>query len=106
MPSCAFIEAWLRPPIWACNLVEMARPAASSAELLIRKPEDRRCIDLLRSLPALKRARCALRELTLVRIDIAMTDTPFGFQNLWLLAYAEVSSRGSSPIRGNLNYVS
>ena len=56
-PSCAFIEAWFRPPICDCNFVEIAMPAASSAELLIRKPEDNRCIDLLRSLPAWNKAR-------------------------------------------------
>ena len=33
MPSWAFMAAWFRPPIWDCIFVEMAIPAASSAEL-------------------------------------------------------------------------
>ena len=42
MPSWALLVAWFRPRIWARSFSEMARPAASSAARLIRRPEDRR----------------------------------------------------------------
>jgi hypothetical protein len=71
----------------------------------MRKPEDNRCIDLFKSLLALKRARCAFSEPTLVRIDIAMTGTPFEVSRTFgLWPSVEVSSRPSRAIRGNLAY--
>src|SRR5271157_4823557 len=36
----ALFTAWLSPPTWALNLVAMARPAGSSAALLIRRPDE------------------------------------------------------------------
>src|SRR3569623_33557 len=108
IPSWAFIAAWFSPPIWDCIFVEMARPAASSAELVIRKPDDNRCIEVCRALLALKRACWAFREATLVRIDIDMTRTPFFFRFFRELFGSwpshEVSSRASRTIRGNFAY--
>ena len=42
MPSLALRTAWFRPRIWALKRSEMARPAASSLALLMRRPDDRR----------------------------------------------------------------
>ena len=39
-PSWAFRWAWLRPVTWAFSFSLMARPAASSAARLIRRPLD------------------------------------------------------------------
>src|ERR1700683_5829198 len=39
-----FWPAWLRPLTWLCRLWLMAYPATSSAAVLTRRPEDRRCI--------------------------------------------------------------
>src|SRR5450631_3808440 len=41
--SFALLTAWLVPLIWVVKFVAIARPAASSAALLIFKPEDKRC---------------------------------------------------------------
>ena len=46
MPSLALRMAWARPRIWEVIWLEMARPAASSFALLMRKPEDRRSIEV------------------------------------------------------------
>src|SRR3954453_7611581 len=46
-PSCALRTATLRPPTWARRPSEIARPAASSAARLIRKPLDSFSNDLL-----------------------------------------------------------
>jgi hypothetical protein len=48
MPSLALREAWLRPLICEVMRAEMARPAASSLALLMRRPEDRRCREVVR----------------------------------------------------------
>src|SRR3954466_2869097 len=45
-PSCALRTATLRPPTWARRPSEIARPAASSAARLIRKPLDSFSSDL------------------------------------------------------------
>ena len=39
-PSLAFLRAWVRPLTSARSFSEMANPAASSAELVIRDPDD------------------------------------------------------------------
>src|SRR5471032_723809 len=41
-PSFAFETPWFKPLICVCIRFEIARPAASSAALLIRLPDDRR----------------------------------------------------------------
>src|SRR3546814_3976348 len=65
-PSLALRTAWLRPLIWVVNRVAIARPAASSLALLMRRPEDRRCNAVDRSLPEVDRLRCALSDAMLV----------------------------------------
>src|SRR5919112_1539080 len=47
MPSCVFRTATLRPPICDRRPSEIARPAASSAARLMRKPEESFSSDLL-----------------------------------------------------------
>src|SRR5882757_5620780 len=42
IPSFALRDACVRPRIWVVNRSEIARPAASSFALLMRRPEDRR----------------------------------------------------------------
>jgi hypothetical protein len=46
----------------------MAKPAASSLALLMRKPEDRRCMDVANEAWFIDRLRCALSELMFVLI--------------------------------------
>ncbi|MCW0450866.1 hypothetical protein NB706_003700 [Xanthomonas sacchari] len=48
MPSLALREATSRPRIWVVKRSEIARPAASSLALLMRRPEDRRWIVVAR----------------------------------------------------------
>src|SRR5471032_3284054 len=55
VPSFAFETPWFRPLIAVCSVVEMARPAASSAALLMRLPDDRRVIACESALPELFR---------------------------------------------------
>ncbi|MNP60657.1 hypothetical protein D3C76_1557580 [compost metagenome] len=47
IPSLAFFTAWPRPLIWLVRRLAICRPAASSLALLIRRPEDRRCIEVV-----------------------------------------------------------
>ena len=51
LPSFAFDTPWFRPLICVCSVVEIARPAASSAALLMRLPDDRRVIACESALP-------------------------------------------------------
>src|SRR5690606_31863725 len=53
MPSWALRWACCRPRIWPRIFSEMARPAASSAARLIRRPDDSRSTDLPKA-PALR----------------------------------------------------
>ena len=48
MPSLALRAAWFMPRICVVKRSEMARPAASSLALLMRRPEDRRLMEVLR----------------------------------------------------------
>jgi len=57
MPSWALRAATFRPPTWERRPSEIARPAASSAARLIRKPDDSFSSDLLRSFWVLLRLR-------------------------------------------------
>jgi hypothetical protein len=50
----------------------MAKPAASSLALLIRKPDDRRWMEVFRELWLIDRLRCEVNELTLVLMIAAM----------------------------------
>ena len=45
MPSCALRLAWAVPRIWARMPSEIARPAASSAARLMRRPDESFSID-------------------------------------------------------------
>ena len=56
MPSFAFRTAWVAIRTSARSRSAMARPAASSAALLMRRPDARRSSDLLRLL--LEDSRC------------------------------------------------
>ena len=69
MPSLALRAAWSMPRIWVVKRSEMARPAASSLALLMRRPEDRRCRLVASSAPDADRLRCALSDITLVLMD-------------------------------------
>ena len=69
MPSLALRAAWSMPRIWVVKRSEMARPAASSLALLMRRPEDRRCRLVASSEPDADRLRCALSDITLVLMD-------------------------------------
>ena len=62
MASLALCTAWLVPLIWVVNWLLIARPAASSAALLMRKPEDRRCNDVDNDDFEAVRLRCAFSE--------------------------------------------
>ena len=65
--SFALWTAWLVPLICVVNCWLIARPAASSAALLMRKPEDRRCKDCRqRRLAKPVRLFCAFSESILV----------------------------------------
>src|SRR3989338_264894 len=66
MPSLALRAAWFKPRIWEVKRSEMARPAASSRALLMRKPEDKRCKDVCKALCDLFRLRCAFSDSMLV----------------------------------------
>ena len=68
MPSFALRTAWLRPRICVVKRSEMARPAASSLALLMRRPEDSRCSAWDSELCEVERLRCAVSEETLVLI--------------------------------------
>src|SRR5690606_27006924 len=68
IPSLALRVATFRPRIWVVNRLEIARPAASSLALLMRRPEDKRCREVCRAPWDLFRLRCALNDDTLVLI--------------------------------------
>ena len=70
MPSWAFRPAWLRPRTWARSFSLMARPAASSAARLMRRPEESFSTDLPKFTAVALRLRCALRASTLVLMRI------------------------------------
>ena len=67
-PSLALRTAWFSPRICEVKRSEIARPAASSLALLMRRPEDRRCTVVAISLCALPSRRCAFSDITLVLI--------------------------------------
>jgi len=54
----------------------MARPAASSLALLMRKPEDRRCMEVDNEDWDIDKLRCAVNELMLVLMVEAILVTP------------------------------
>ncbi len=72
MASLALRTAWSRPLIWEVILLEMARPAASSAAVLIRLPVDKRCIATPRSRALRSKAAWVISDLTLVLITLTV----------------------------------
>src|SRR3954453_22473642 len=66
MPSWALRLAWAVPRIWARMPSEIARPAASSAARLMRRPDDSFSIDFDRPVAVAERLRCALNASTFV----------------------------------------
>src|SRR5476651_1605368 len=62
MASFALFTAWFVPLIWVVNWLLIAKPAASSAALLMRRPEDRRCKDFDNDDCEVVKFRCALSE--------------------------------------------
>ena len=72
MPSLALRAAWFRPLIWAVKRVEIARPAASSLALLMRRPDDRRDSDVCSADCEALRLFWALRDAMLVLMTCAI----------------------------------
>src|SRR3989344_4519407 len=72
IPSFALRTAWFRPRIWLVKRSEIARPAASSLALLIRKPDDRRWMAVFSDIWLVPRLRWAVSELMLVLMVAAM----------------------------------
>src|ERR1035437_9421878 len=68
MPSLALRAAWVIPLICDVMRLAIAIPAAPSLALLMRRPEDRRCREVVNADCDEFRLRCALREATLVLI--------------------------------------
>src|SRR6202035_1826274 len=64
--SFAFLTAWFVPLIWVVKFEAIARPAASSAALLILRPEDKRCSACDNDDLEAVRLRCAFSESMLV----------------------------------------
>src|SRR4029079_16044778 len=62
MPSLALRIATFMPRTWEFMRSAMARPAASSLAELMRRPEDRRCMDVESEPCDVSRLRCALSE--------------------------------------------
>jgi hypothetical protein len=76
IPSLALRDAWFKPRICELKRSEIARPAASSFALLMRKPEDRRCMEVDNDDCELVKLRCAVNELMLVLMVEAILVTP------------------------------
>src|SRR5262249_35727866 len=66
MPSLALRIATFMPRTCAFMRSAMPRPAASSLAELMRKPEDRRCIEVDSEFCEADRLRCAVSDATLV----------------------------------------
>ena len=63
MPSCALRLAWAVPRIWARMPSEIARPAASSAARLMRRPEDSFSIDFDSAIDVLRQVAVRVERL-------------------------------------------
>ncbi len=66
IPSFALRAAWFKPLICDVKRSAMARPAASSFALLMRRPEDRRCSAMASALPDVCRFFCASSDIMFV----------------------------------------
>ena len=75
-PSPTFRMATPRPLICDVNLVEIASPAASSFELLIRSPEDSLLNACWLADCDLSKFRCAVSEAILVLMICGIAKTP------------------------------
>src|SRR5450830_1705694 len=82
-PSLALRVAWLMPRI--CDVIrsEIARPAASSLALLMRRPEDRRCSEVLRLACEVDRLRCEFSDAIFVLMTCAMVFLQNWYYVLW-----------------------
>src|SRR5262249_38854714 len=81
MPSLALRIATFMPLTWALMRWAMARPAASSLAELIRRPDDRRCIEVASEPWDWSRLRWALIDWMLVLIERVTLITPYGDKN-------------------------
>ena len=70
----ALRTAWFRPRIWLVNRSEMAKPAASSLALLMRRPDERRWMEVFREVWLVPRLRWAVSDATLVLMVEAITN--------------------------------
>src|SRR3990167_2313729 len=66
IPSFALRTAWFSPRIWLVKRSEIAKPAASSLALLMRRPDERRWMDVFSEVWLMPRLRWAVSELMLV----------------------------------------
>src|SRR5207247_9146500 len=76
-PSFALREDCVRAVMLACKPSAMARPAASSAPVLIRDPEERRNSVFCRLPPVIDRLFCAAKDGMLLRILSAIRIAPY-----------------------------
>ena len=72
MPSLALRAATSMPRTWVVMRWLIARPAASSLALLMRRPEDRRWMVVARLALLVDRLRCAFSDITLVLMTCAI----------------------------------
>jgi len=72
MPSFALRMATFMPRTCVFMRSAMARPAASSLELFTRRPEDKRAMVVAKEMEFCAVLRCALSDITLVLMVIAM----------------------------------
>ena len=70
MASLALRTATFKPRIWVVKRSEIARPAASSRALLMRRPEDSRWIVVASVALLVERLRCAFSEIVLVLMTL------------------------------------
>ena len=75
MPSLALRAAWLEPRICEVKRSEMAKPAASSLALLMRRPEDSRAMAVACEVSETLSCRCAVNELMLVLMKEGITNS-------------------------------
>src|SRR5690606_18156828 len=95
IPSLALRCACARPVILAVMRLAMAWPAASSLALLMRRPEDRRSMEVCRALCERPRFCCPIRDVMLVLItDMAK------FLQLFAVGYRRAVSRDTGPVDG------
>ena len=73
IPSLALRVAWFKPRIWVVKRSEIAKPAASSLALLMRRPDDRRWSAVDRAVCDVFRLRCEFSEAMFVLMTCGMS---------------------------------